>query len=206
LVEPGVVFDLRLGRVRVDERALIRSRSVVAGPCYVGKGTLIDAALVRPGCSFGPGCRIGGEVEASIFLGLANKHHEGFIGHALVGEWVNLGALTTNSDLRNDYGEVKVWLNGRTRNTGLRKFGCLIADHAKTAIGSLFNTGTVVGVFANWFEPGLSPKTIPDFARGSGARGPLEELIATARIAMSRRGIRLSRSYEQLVRRLYAQT
>lgn len=204
-VEPGVVFDLRLGRILIDERAQIRARSVVAGPCYIGKGTVIDAALVRPGCSFGPDCRIGGEVEASVFLGHANKHHEGFIGHAVVGEWVNLGALTANSDLRNDYGEVKVMVNGRAHNTLLRKFGCVIGDHAKTAIGSLLNTGAVLGIFANWFEPGLSPKAVPDFARGSRARGKLNELIATARTVMSRRGVRLSPDHEQLVRRIYAQ-
>ncbi len=229
-VEPGVVFDLRLGRILIDERVQVRTRSVVAGPCYVGKGTVIDAALVRPGCSFGPECRIGGEVEASIFLGHANKHHDGFIGHAVVGEWVNLGALTTNSDLRNDYGDVKVVVNGRTRDTGLRKFGCVIGDHAKTAIGSLLNTGAVLGIFANWFEPGLSPKAVPDFARGSFSRRytpmktdssrvggnrrssaaerfdreSVEELLTTARIVMSRRGARLSLDYEQLVRRIYA--
>jgi UDP-N-acetylglucosamine diphosphorylase/glucosamine-1-phosphate N-acetyltransferase len=220
-VDPGVVFDLRLGRILIDEQAQIRARSVVAGPCYVGPGTVLDAALVRPGCSFGPGCRIGGEVEASIFLGHANKHHEGFIGHAIVAEWVNLGAMTTNSDLRNDYGEVKVLVQGATgngdipprgvpisprlRNTGLRKFGSVIADHAKTAIGSLLNTGAVLGIFANWFEPGLSPKAIPDFGRGSKGVGKLDELIDTARIVMSRRGVRLSPVYERLVRRIYAQ-
>ena len=215
-IDPGVVFDLRLGRILIDEQAQVRSRSVVAGPCYVGKDTVLDAALIRPGCSFGPGCRIGGEVEASIFLGRANKHHEGFIGHAIVGEWVNLGAMTTNSDLRNDYGEVKVMLWSKEprnqgtkeprkelRNTMLRKFGCIIADHAKTAIGSLLNTGAVLGVFANWFEPGLSPKAVPDFGRGSRGVGKLDELIDTARIVMSRRGVRLSLDYEQLVRRIY---
>jgi UDP-N-acetylglucosamine diphosphorylase/glucosamine-1-phosphate N-acetyltransferase len=241
-IDPGVVFDLRLGRILIDEQAQVRSRSVVAGPCYVGPGTVLDAALVRPGCSFGPDCRIGGEVEASIFLGHANKHHEGFIGHAIVGEWVNLGALTTNSDLRNDYGEVKVMLWSKKprnqgtkeprrelRNTGLRKFGCIIADHAKTAIGSLLNTGAVLGIFANWLEPGLSPKLVPDFAgsrrversksqkveKSKGPEtfrlldfqtsGPLDELLATARTVMSRRGVRLSPEYERLVRRIYAQ-
>jgi UDP-N-acetylglucosamine diphosphorylase/glucosamine-1-phosphate N-acetyltransferase len=205
-IDPGVVFDPRLGSILVDERAQIRSRSVVAGPCYVGPGTIVDGALVRPGCSFGPDCRIGGEVEASIFLGRANKHHDGFIGRAIVGEWTNLGALTTNSDLRNDYGEVKVIINGLSCNTMLRKFGCIIGDHAKTAIGTLLNTGAVLGIFANWFEPGLSPKAVPDFARGPRALGEIDELIATARIVMSRRGVRLSRSYEQIVRRLHAQT
>jgi UDP-N-acetylglucosamine diphosphorylase/glucosamine-1-phosphate N-acetyltransferase len=205
-VQPGVVFDLTLGRVHVGERAEIRAGSVVAGPGYVGKGTIIDAARIRPGCSFGPNCRIGGEVEASIFLGHANKHHEGFIGHSVIGEWVNLGALTTNSDLRNDYGEVKVIVRGRAVNTRMRKVGCIIGDHAKTAIGTLLNTGAVMGIFANWFEPGLSPKAIADFAWGGKGRWPLDQGVETGRIVMARRGVTMSKAYEKLIRSYYAQS
>jgi UDP-N-acetylglucosamine diphosphorylase/glucosamine-1-phosphate N-acetyltransferase len=205
-IDPGVTFDLRAGRVFIDAGAKVRAGSIVAGPCYVGKGTVIDAARVRPGCSFGPECRIGGEVEASVFQGYANKHHEGFIGHALVGEWVNLGALTTNSDLRNDYAEVMVELNGRRLNTGRRLFGCIIGDHAKTAIGTLLNTGTCIGIFANWFRPGLSDKSIPAFGWSDGRTWPLAAALATARLVMQRRGVALSPSYEQLIRRYHAQT
>jgi UDP-N-acetylglucosamine diphosphorylase/glucosamine-1-phosphate N-acetyltransferase len=204
LVDPGVVLDVRSGAVYLDRNSQVRAGSVVTGPCYVGPGTVLDHALVRPGSSFGPECRIGGEVESSVFIGHSNKHHEGFIGHAVIGEWVNLGALTTNSDLRNDYGEVHVRLRGRELSTELRKFGCIIGDHAKTAIGSLLNTGGVVGVFANWFEPGLAPKDIPAFAWGSRGRCRLSDALETARTVMSRRGVTMSRAYEQLVRRSYA--
>jgi UDP-N-acetylglucosamine diphosphorylase/glucosamine-1-phosphate N-acetyltransferase len=204
-VQPGTVFDLTQGRVYLDEGSEVRVGSVVAGPGYVGKGTILDRALVRPGCSFGPDCRIGGEVAASVFLGHVNKQHDGFIGHAVIGEWVNLGALTTNSDLRNDYGEVKVIVNGRSVNTGLRKVGSIIGDQVKTAIGTLLNTGVNIGIFANWFEPGLSPKVIPAFAWGKRQRWPLDELIATARVVMARRGVQMSPTYETLVRRYYAQ-
>ena len=199
-IEPGVVLDTRNGPIFVEPRAQIRAGSVVTGPCFVGAGTILDSALIRPGCSFGPDCRIGGEVEASVFLGRTNKHHEGFIGHSVIGEWVNLGALTTNSDLRNDYGEVKVTLNGREHNSGICKLGCIIGDHAKTAIGTLLNTGAVVGCFANWFEPGLSPRSIPPFAWGNRGQWRLDDALETARIVMSRRGVELSPAYEQLVR------
>lgn len=205
-VQPGVVFDLTLGGIILENRAEVRAGSIVAGPCYIGPGTIIDAARVRPECSFGPNCRIGGEVEASIFLGFANKHHEGFIGHSIIAEWVNLGALTTNSDLRNDYGEVKAGFEGRRPrivNTGLRKYGCVIADHAKTAIGTLINTGTSIGIFANWFEPGLSPKVIPPFSFGKQRRLKLDEALTTARIVMGRRGVELTANYEKLIRSLY---
>jgi UDP-N-acetylglucosamine diphosphorylase/glucosamine-1-phosphate N-acetyltransferase len=204
-IDPGAVLDTRLGRILLAERCAVRPGSIIAGPCYVGPATMIDAARIRPGCSFGPDCRIGGEVEASVFLGHANKHHEGFIGHALVGEWVNLGALTTNSDLRNDYGEVKTVRRGRIVNTGMRKFGCMIGDHAKTAIGTLLNTGACIGVFANWFEPGISPMTIPDFAWGSRRRWELDDALTTARTVMSRRGCHMTSAYEQLVRDCHAQ-
>jgi UDP-N-acetylglucosamine diphosphorylase/glucosamine-1-phosphate N-acetyltransferase len=201
---PGTVVSTETGPVFLDRDAIVRPGSFVEGPCYVGPGTVIDGAKVRPGCSFGPMCRIGGEVEASLFQGYANKHHEGFIGHAFVGEWVNLGALTTNSDLKNAYQPVQVSWQGKTIDTGRLKVGCFIGDHAKTAIGSLINTGTRIGTFANWFEPGLSPKAIPAFAWGREARWPFGHALSNARKVMARRGATLSPAYERALRALYA--
>jgi UDP-N-acetylglucosamine diphosphorylase/glucosamine-1-phosphate N-acetyltransferase len=203
-VWPGTVISTETGPVFVDRDAVVRSGSFVEGPCYVGSGTVIDGAKVRPGCSFGPQCRIGGEVEASVFQGYANKHHEGFMGHAFVGEWANLGAMTTNSDLKNAYQPVQVSWQGKTVDTGMLKVGCFIGDHAKTAIGTLLNTGVRVGTFANWFEPGLSPKEIPAFVWGSKAHWPFGHVLSNARKVMSRRGVTLSVAYEQALRALYA--
>ncbi|MEO0108390.1 MAG: putative sugar nucleotidyl transferase [candidate division WOR-3 bacterium] len=200
MIDPGATIDLRAGPVILDRGAEIRAGSVVAGPCYIGPRTIIDGAMIRPGCAFGPDCRIGGEVEASVFLGYANKHHEGFIGHSVIGEWVNLGAMTSNSDLRNDYGEISVMMAGQSIETGLRKLGCIIGDHAKTAIGTMINTGTIIGIFANWFEPGLTPKTVPAFAWGSQRTWELAAAIQTARTVMARRGVVMTDSYEQLIR------
>ncbi|MBM3332509.1 hypothetical protein FJY68_11790 [candidate division WOR-3 bacterium] len=201
---PETVISTETGPVFIDMDAVVRPGSFVEGPCYVGPGTVIDGAKVRPGCSFGPRCRIGGEVETSVFQGHANKHHEGFIGHAFVGEWVNLGAMTTNSDLKNAYQPVQVSWQGKTIDTDLLKVGCFIGDHAKTAIGTLLNTGTRVGTFANWFEPGLSPKEVPAFAWGSEARWPLGHVLSNARKVMARRDVTLSPAYEQALRKLYA--
>ncbi|UCG43501.1 MAG: hypothetical protein JSU73_02485, partial [candidate division WOR-3 bacterium] len=199
-VWPGVVLSTETGPIEIDEGAEVRPGSFVEGPCYVGPGTIIDGAKTRPGCSFGPQCRVGGEVEASVFQGYSNKHHDGFIGHCFVGEWVNLGAMTANSDLKNSYQPVKVKVHGKDTDTGLTKVGCFFGDHVKTAIGSLFNTGAVVGTFANWFEPGLSPKAIAPFSWGSKARWSGSDMVANARLVMARRGVEMTPAYERLLK------
>jgi UDP-N-acetylglucosamine diphosphorylase/glucosamine-1-phosphate N-acetyltransferase len=198
-VWPGTVLSTETGPIEIDTGAVVRPGSSIEGPCYVGPGTIIDGARVRPGCSFGPKCRVGGEVEASVFQGYANKHHDGFIGHCFVGEWVNLGAMTTNSDLKNSYQPVRVLVHGKETDTGLTKVGCFFGDHVKTAIGSLFNTGAVVGTFANWFEPGLSPKAIPSFSWGSKAKWSGSGMKANARLVMARRGVETTQAYERLL-------
>jgi UDP-N-acetylglucosamine diphosphorylase/glucosamine-1-phosphate N-acetyltransferase len=198
--------SIKTGPVFIDSHAQVRPGSFVEGPCYIGPGTVIDGAKVRPGCSFGPECRISGEVDASVFQGYANKCHEGFIGHAFVGEWVNLGALTTNSDLKNTYRPPRTLWQGKTIRMRQLKSGCFIGDHVKTAIGTLINTGTRIGTFANWFEPGLSPKEIPAFAWGSNERWRLDRALSCARDMMSRRWVLLRRrpGYKRALRMLYA--
>jgi UDP-N-acetylglucosamine diphosphorylase/glucosamine-1-phosphate N-acetyltransferase len=199
-VWPGAVVSTETGPVMLDEGAEVRPGSFVEGPCYVGPGTVIDGAKVRPGCSFGPQCRIGGEVEASVYQGYSNKHHEGFIGHSFVGEWVNLGALTTNSDLKNTYENVQVFFPDGPVDTGLTKVGGFFGDHAKTAIGSLFNTGCRVGIFANWFEPGLARKELAPFSWGRHGGWTEDAAVQNARVVMARRGVEMSEATEKLIR------
>ena len=192
-VHPMVVIDAENGPVYIDQDAEIHPFSRIEGPCYIGKKTILFGAKCREGNSIGPVCRIGGEVEESIIQGYSNKYHDGFLGHAYVGEWVNLGALTTNSDLKNDYSTVSVMLEGRRAiDTGSTKVGSLIGDHAKTSIGTLLNTGSYIGAMALIMATGtLLPKFIPSFAwfvegvvtKGFG-KGKLYE---TAKMAMSRR-------------------
>jgi UDP-N-acetylglucosamine diphosphorylase/glucosamine-1-phosphate N-acetyltransferase len=192
-VQPMAVLDATNGPIYIDEDAEIQPFTRVDGPCYVGKRAILLGAKCREGTSIGPMCRVGGEVEESIIQGYSNKYHDGFLGHAYVGEWVNLGALTTNSDLKNDYGNVEVVLDGRTPiDTGSVKVGALIGDHAKTSIGTLFNSGAYVGAMSLIIATGKPlPKHIPDFSwlidglvtKGFGKA----KLYETAKIAMSRR-------------------
>jgi UDP-N-acetylglucosamine diphosphorylase/glucosamine-1-phosphate N-acetyltransferase len=192
-IHPMVVLDAEHGPIYIDEGAEIHPFTRIEGPCYIGRGSILLGAKCREGNSIGPMCRIGGEVEESIIQGYSNKYHDGFLGHAFVGQWVNLGALTTNSDLKNDYSEVKVTLDGRVQiPTGSTKVGALIGDHAKTSIGTLLNTGACVGAMTLLVSNGrLLPKFIPSFTwhlndaiiHGTGR----EALFATARTAMARR-------------------
>ncbi len=194
LVHPMVVIDAERGPVYIDEGAEIHPFTRIEGPCYVGKKSILLGAKCREGNTIGPMCRIGGEVEESIIQGYSNKYHDGFLGHAYVGEWVNLGAMTANSDLRNDYGPVSVVIEGGTSiSTGSNKVGCLIGDHTKTSIGTLFNTGAYVGAMTLLVaHGGLLPKCIPSFC--SFLTGKVtnyfgrDRLYLTAAAAMKRRG------------------
>ncbi len=204
LVHPMVVLDAEHGPIFIDEGAEIHPFTRIEGPCYIGKKSILLGAKCREGNSIGPVCRIGGEVEESIVQGYSNKYHDGFLGHAYVGEWVNLGALTTNSDLKNDYSDVSVVLDGRRAiPTGSRKVGSLIGDHTKTSIGTLFNTGAYVGSMALIAGTGKPlPKFIPSFAwflegvvtKGFGKR----KLYQTAQTAVGRRGREWTEAQESM--------
>jgi UDP-N-acetylglucosamine diphosphorylase/glucosamine-1-phosphate N-acetyltransferase len=191
-VEPLVVADTRKGPVLIDRGAVVEAFSRLEGPCYVGPETRVLGARVR-GCSFGPQCRIGGEVAASIFQGYANKSHDGFVGHSYVGEWVNLAAGTQTSDLRIDYAPINLVVGGRKVETGLLKVGSFIGDHTKTALNVVFNTGSLIGPFAQLLiSASMAPRVVPAFCRyGHGRlqeRTDLWEMFATAATVMRRRG------------------
>jgi len=192
-IHPMVVIDAANGPVYLDEGVEVHPFTRIEGPCYIGPKCILLGTKCREGNSVGPMCRLGGEVEESIIQGYSNKYHDGFLGHAYVGEWVNLGALTTNSDLKNDYSSVSVVLDGKKPvDTGSTKVGSLIGDHTKTSIGTLLNTGSYVGAMALIMANGKPlQKFIPSFAwvldglvtKGFG-KGKLYE---TAKMAMSRR-------------------
>ena len=193
IIHPMVVIDAEHGPVYLDEGVEVHPFTRIEGPCYVGKKSILLGAKCREGNSIGPMCRVGGEVEESIIHGYSNKYHDGFLGHAYVGEWVNLGALTTNSDLKNDYSSVSVVLDGKTPiSTGSTKVGSLIGDHAKTSIGTLLNTGSYVGAMTLIAATGRPlPKFIPSFAwylEGVVTKGfGKKKLYETAKAATSRR-------------------
>ncbi len=201
-VAPGAYFDTEAGPIVIDEGVYIEPRSLIQGPAYIGPNTRIMAGLIREGCSIGPVCKVGGELEESVILGYSNKCHEGFIGHSYIGEWVNLGALTTNSDLKNNYTSVKTVVKGKEFDTGMIKVGSLIGDHTKTGIGTLFNTGIVVGFCCNLFGGGLfMQREIPSFTWGtpkSMIRFELDKAIQIAKMAMSRRNVDFTEFHERL--------
>ena len=210
-IDPYTVFDTTNGPITVAAGAVVQPFTRIEGPSYIGPDTHLFRANLRGGVTLGPNCRIGGEVEESIVHGHTNKYHEGFLGHSYVGEWVNLGAIASNSDLRNDYDEVSVPLGGDPVATGLTKVGCFLGDYTRTGMGCMLNTGTAVGVMCNLLPAGrLLPKHVPSFAAVRNGRvalnSPLEQLFVTARVVAGRRGKAFSTVEERLFSDLYEQT
>lgn len=210
-IDPYVVLDTTNGPITVGPGVWIQPFTRVEGPAYVGARTQLFRANLRGGVTIGTECRVGGEVEATIVHGFSNKYHEGFLGHAYIGEWVNLGAITSNSDLRNDYGEVAVPLQGEPIPTGQAKVGCFVGDHTRTGMGSMLNTGSAIGVMCNVLPAGpLLPKHVPSFTAvlyGRVSPGfPLERMFETARIVKSRRSQVFSDLEADHYRILYEQT
>jgi UDP-N-acetylglucosamine diphosphorylase / glucose-1-phosphate thymidylyltransferase / UDP-N-acetylgalactosamine diphosphorylase / glucosamine-1-phosphate N-acetyltransferase / galactosamine-1-phosphate N-acetyltransferase len=189
-VEPGVVFDVRHGAVVLDQGSEVRSGTRLEGPTYVGTGTKVLDGFVR-GSVFGPECRVHGEIAASVFLGFANKSHYGFVGHSVVGHWVNLGAGTTTSNLKNTYGPVRLEVDGERIETGRINLGTLFGDHAKTAIGTMLATGTVISAGANVFGATTPPRYLPPFAWGCAGDERMTEdgFLRVAERVMARRNV-----------------
>ncbi|MEO1994863.1 MAG: putative sugar nucleotidyl transferase [Planctomycetaceae bacterium] len=210
-LDPFVVLDVRQGPITVDAEVRMQSFTRIAGPCFVGRRTQLLQAVVRPGTTIGPDCRVSGEVQQSVLHGFVNKSHDGYLGHSYVCPWVNLGAGTTNSDLKNDYSTVGVPIAGACVDSRQVKLGAFIGDHVKTGLGSLFNTGSSIGICAMILPAGrLLPKCVPPFCRvwhGDLVDSwELERTLETARTAMRRRGQQLTPTYAELLRRLFAET
>ena len=189
-VEPGVVFDVRHGPVVLERGVETRHGTRLEGPLYAGPRCRLLGGYLRTSV-FGPRCTVRGEVSGSTFLGYSNKSHDGFVGHSVVGYWVNLGAGTTTSNLKNTYGPITIQAGDARLETGRQFLGSLIADHVKTAIGTLLGTGTVVSVGAHLFGPAPVPKCVPPFAWGNEGRERLDEkgFLRIAERVWSRREI-----------------
>lgn len=210
-VDPFVVLDARNGPVSIESGAVVGPFTHLQGPCHIAGGTRLFRAQVRAGTTIGPDCRVGGEIEACILHGRVNKYHTGFLGHSYICPWVNLGALSTNSDLKNDYSDVRVPVGDKLVESGIAKVGCFVGDHTKTGLGSLFNTGSSIGVMCMILPDGqLLPKHIPSFScmwHGELSDAwPLERSLEAARVVMERRNRELTPAQERLLRSIYDQT
>lgn len=207
-LKPGVVLDAEDGPIHVSDGAQVQANAVIVGPCFVGDKTIIrPTAVIRENTSIGPVCRVGGEVEASILLGYSNKQHDGFLGHSCVGAWVNLGADTVTSDLKNTYGTIRVAINGVEVESGQRFIGSFIGDHAKTGIGTILPTGCVIGVASNVFRRAPIPRFVPSFGwlTDDGlSEYRVERALEIATTVMSRRQITLSDVETELLRSVAA--
>ena len=211
-VDAFAVLDSRGGPVVIDRDAVIGAHAVLQGPVYVGPGTQVAPhALLKPRTVFGPRCRAAGEVGGTIFHGDSNKAHDGHLGDALVGRWVNLGAGTVNSNLLNTYGEVSMRVDDRSpmERTGRQFMGCILGDHVKTAIGTRLMTGTAVGTGAMIACSVPPPSCTPRFAwlTDDGQKvHRLDRFLATAEIVMKRRGEVLHPAERAAIEALHAKS
>jgi UDP-N-acetylglucosamine diphosphorylase/glucosamine-1-phosphate N-acetyltransferase len=204
-IEPQVYFDTTAGPVLVRRGATVQAFTRIAGPCVVGEESLVGGDKIS-GSSIGDTCKVHGEVSATIFLGHANKGHDGFVGHSYLGRWVNLGAGTITSNLKNTYGTVSFWTPGGEQDSGLQFLGTFFGDHAKTGIGTPLTTGTVIGAGANIYGSGTPPKVIPPFAWGDQppySTYRMDKFIEVAARMMKRRHVELSPRQKKLLAAAY---
>ena len=194
IVSAGVVLDASEGPIIIDSNSFIDIGSLIKGPVYIGTNTKINPGTKLNGSvSIGSFCKIGGEVEDSVIQGFSNKQHDGFLGHSYIGEWVNLGANTNTSDLKNNYSNVRVELNQDNQIDTEKMFiGSIIGDFSCTAISTKLNTGTYIGTGSNIFNHIFEKKYIPPFSWGNNDKVGLNRFIERCRIIMDRRDKELS--------------
>ena len=201
-IEPFTVFDTWAGPVLVRRASTVFAFTRVVGPCYIGEESTVAGDKIA-NCSIGEVSRIHGEISTTIVLGHSNKAHDGFVGHSLLGRWVNLGAGTTTSNLKNTYGTVQLWTPRGLRDTGLQFFGTAFGDHVKTGIGLRLSTGTVLGAGSNVYGA-MPPKAVAPFAWGAAApyvTYDAEKFVQVAAKAMARRHVTLGdKGRRQLLR------
>ena len=206
-IMPGVVFDTYEGPVYLGDGVKIMPNAVIQGPAAIGAGSTVKiGAKIYQGTSVGPVCKIGGEIEKTVIQGYSNKQHEGFLGHAVIGEWCNFGAGTENSDLKNNYSGVKVQIGKKRVDSGQIHIGLFMGDHSKTGINTTFNTGAVVGVGSMAFGPGFQPRYIPSFTWSDGTKlidAKFDSTINTVKTVLNRRKKELTVEEIEILKHLY---
>ncbi len=205
-LEPLVVADATAGPILIRAGAIVQAFTRLVGPCIIGEKATVSGGRIAA-CSVGERSKVNGEMSSTILIGHANKGHDGFVGHSIIGRWANLGAGTITSNLKNSYGNISIWTPDGVRNTGLLFLGSLIGDHAKTGIGTRLTTGAVVGAGANLFGTAMPPKVVPPFAWGEGPAWEtfaVEKFIEVAERVMARREVALSADQRALLAAAHA--
>lgn len=205
-VGPGVVLDAAAGPIFLEQGVQVLPNAVIGGPAFIGRDSVINAgAWIHGGVSIGPGCKVGGEVAASIVHALSNKQHHGFLGHSYVAEWVNIGAGTTTSNLKNTYGTITVMVNGIPVDSGQQFVGAIVGDFAKIAINQSLATGTIIGLGSSVALSGRVPKFVPSLrfvSQGEDEPYDVERCLDVAGRAMARRRVEMLPAERALFRRL----
>ncbi|MCK4873862.1 MAG: hypothetical protein KAS72_14170 [Phycisphaerales bacterium] len=207
-VYPTVVLDVESGPIHIDRDAIVRPHTTIIGPAHIGEGTIIkEGAVIRANTSIGPVCRVAGEVGATIFQGYANKAHDGYVGDSYFGEWVNLGAGTITSNLKNTYGPIRARSDGgEPQDTGLMYLGSIVGDHVKTAIGTRLATGTVIMTGSQIACDAPPPRFVERFTwltADERACYDIDKFLAVASRIMQRRDVELSQSHADRLRALH---
>ncbi len=202
VIKPGVVIDASNGPIYIGKEVEILPNSVIEGPVCIGEKTKIKScATIYENVTIGKVCKVGGEVEESVIMAYSNKQHSGYLGHAYLGSWINVGADTNCSDLKNNYSTIKVTLRDKHVDTGLQFLGLIMGDHTKSAINTMFNTGTIAGFSCNIFGEGFPDKFIPSFSWGGKEHREtydIKKSIDTAKKVMHRRNITMTKADEDL--------
>jgi UDP-N-acetylglucosamine diphosphorylase/glucosamine-1-phosphate N-acetyltransferase len=187
------ILDAESGPIYIGDRVILSPGSVIVGPAAILEDSATSiGSKIRSNTTIGPGCKVGGEISQVVFQGYSNKSHDGFLGSSVIGEWCNFGAGSNNSNLKNNYSDVKLWdyESGKFSETGLQYCGLIMGDYSKCGINTMFNTGTVVGICANIFGYGYMPKFIPSFSWGNNdgfVDYKMEKAVETIKTVMQRR-------------------
>lgn len=206
------ILNASNGPIYIGKNSEIMEGSLIRGPFALCNNSEIKmGAKIYGPTTIGPYCKVGGEVNNSVFQGFSNKAHDGFLGNSVIGEWCNIGADSNTSNLKNNYAEVKLWNYTAQKylKTGLQFCGTIMGDYSKCGINTMFNTGTVTGVSANIFGTGFPRNFIPDFSWG-GSSGfetfALEKVFEVAKTVMQRRGIEFDRDEQDILTYIFYET
>lgn len=209
-ISRNVVLDATYGKIIIEQGCEIEPFVFIKGPVYIGKNSLIKSgAKIYGPCVIGEGSKVAGEIAESIFHSFVNKQHDGFVGHSYICPFVNLGADTVTSDLKNNYSNIRQKFRGGDIDTEMRFLGSILGDHTKTSINTMLNTGTIAGIFANIFGGGFPSKNVRSFswneAGKTSEKYDFKKAMETANIVMSRRGLKATDEYVKLADKYFAE-